>query len=104
MDHSNPTRSSVRTNHSIITDEEIIANAAFSVVEILGLDKNTVYSDPLNLILLYDRLALQFGGDEELMRHWMGSGNKHLGYTPMLRVHVPYHLEEMVNYLESFIR
>jgi hypothetical protein len=33
------------------------------------------------------------------MRHWMYTFNSHLGYTPVLRVHYPRYLTEMVGYL-----
>lgn len=95
-------RSDVRATE--LTDEEIIANAAFHVVEVLGLNRDVVYPDPIALIRFYDNLARQFGGDEELMKHWVGTGNSHLGYTPLLRVHIPMYLDEMNTYLESFIR
>ena len=86
-----------------LTDEEIITNAVREVVNALGLDPTLPNPDPVGLIRLYDNLAKQFGGDEELMRHWVHNGNSHLRYTPYLRVHTPRHLEEMNEYLESFL-
>ncbi len=68
----------------------------------LGLDPTLPNREPIDLIRLYDNLASQFGGDEELMRYWVHNGNSHLGYTPYLRVHTPQYLEEMNEYLESF--
>ena len=101
MDSANPPRSKVRTNFQL-SDEEVIAHVAFNVVEVLGLCKDVIYPDPIGLILFYDNLATAFGGDEELMRHWVSVGNRHLGYTPMLNVHIPMYLEEMNKYLEAF--
>jgi hypothetical protein len=43
-----------------------------------------------------------YGGDEELMVHWLRTGNRHLGYTPILRVSQPLYLSEMVDYLAQF--
>ena len=83
-------------------DRRIIDNAVREVVSALGLDPNLPNPAPLDLIRLYDNLASQFGGDEELMRHWVHNGNSHLKYTPYLRVHVPLYLREMNEYLESF--
>jgi len=83
-------------------DRRIINNAVREVVAALGLDPNLPNPNPIGLIRLYDNLAIQFGGDEELMRHWVHNGNSNLRYTPYLRVHTPRYLEEMNEYLESF--
>lgn len=85
-----------------LTENEIIANAVREVVSALGLDPAAPNPCPLELIRLYDNLATQFGGDEELMKYWVHNGNSHLQYTPYLRVHTPHHLREMNEYLESF--
>jgi hypothetical protein len=83
-------------------DRRIIDNAVREVVAALGLDPALPNPCPIDLIRLYDNLAMQFGGDEELMRHWVHNGNSHLKYTPYLRVHTPLYLREMNEYLESF--
>lgn len=83
-------------------DERIISNAVREVVAALGLDPSLPNPDPIGLIRLYDNLAIQFGGDEELMRYWVHNGNSHLKYTPFLRIHTPHYLGEMNEYLESF--
>jgi hypothetical protein len=83
-------------------DRRIIDNAVREVVMALGLDPTLPNNEPIELIRLYDNLASQFGGDEELMRYWVHNGNSHLRYTPYLRVHTPQHLREMNEYLESF--
>lgn len=105
MDSANSPGSEVRTDPTPglqLSDDEIIAHAAFHVVEVLGLCKDVIYPDPTGLVLFYDNLAATFGGDEELMRHWVRIGNQHLGYTPMLNAHIPMYLEEMNKYLEAF--
>ena len=83
-------------------NEELIPRASKCAQSILELDPKATYLDELGIIRLYDNLAMQFGGDEELMRHWVRTGNKHLGFTPYLHVHNPVLLAEMNEYLESF--
>ena len=83
-------------------DEELIQRAFECVQKALDLDPMATYLDKLNVIRLYDNLAVQFNGDEELMRHWVRTGNKHLGFTPYLCVHNSVHLAQMNEYLESF--
>lgn len=86
----------------VLTDEDIILIAVRKVISALGLDPAFPNPHPIQLIRFYDNLAAQFGGDEELMRHWVRTGNSHLGYTPYLRTHQPEYLREMNEYLEGF--
>lgn len=104
MDTENSTRDDVLPDHlreQIRSDDEIISNAFECARRILGLSPHAFYPDKLGIIRLYDNLANHFGGDEELMRHWVGTGNKHLRFTPYLRAHHPRYLREMNEYLES---
>ena len=84
-----------------IDDEKLLSKAAGEVVKILGLGPEAPIPDTLQLICLYDNLATILGGDEELMRHWMGEKNKHLGFEPRMQVHNEEHLCEMNGYLEG---
>lgn len=102
MDHKSFTGGDIRALTA--SDKEIVANAVECVIGILELNRDVAYPDSVGLIRLYDNLGIQFGGDEQLMRHWVKTGNNHLGYTPVLRAHIPTYLEEMNAYLESFIR
>ena len=86
----------------VLTDKEIIIIAVRKVISALGLDPASPNPEPIQLIRLYDNLATQFGGDEELMRHWVHTGNSHLCFTPYLRAHQPEYLKEMNEYLEGF--
>jgi hypothetical protein len=101
MDPKDSVGNDVRTRE-VPTDDEIISNAVREVVAALGLDPSLPNAEPVELIRLYDNLATQFGGDEELMRYWVHNGNSHLKYTPYLRIHTPEYLHEMNAYLESF--
>ena len=84
------------------TDEELVSRASKCAQNILELDPKATYLDELGIIRLWENLAMQFGGDEELMRHWVRTGNKHLGFTPYLHIHNPVLLTEMNEYLEGF--
>lgn len=83
-------------------DRQIVDHAVREIVMALGLDPTLPNPRPLELVRLYDNLATQFAGDLCLMRHWVHTGNRHLKYTPRLRVHTPYRLGEMNEYLEGF--
>lgn len=83
-------------------DERILLRAFEEAHRVLELSPHAPYPDKLGIIRLYDNLAVTFGGDEELMRHWLVTGNKHLKFTPYLHAHNPRYLLEMNEYLESF--
>lgn len=85
------------------TDTAILINAAREAAKKLKIEP-FCYPDAhaLPIIRLYDNLATLFGGDEVNMRGWLETGNRHLGYTPRLRVYSTVYLEEINNYLEHF--
>jgi len=58
--------------------------------------------DRLQFLRFYDNLYVMFGGDIELMKHWLYTGNGHLRYTPVLRIYHSHYVEQMNEYLESF--
>jgi len=88
------------TNYFPFSDEELITKAFMAAQEALGLDPMVTYQDKLEVIRLYDNLAKLFCGDEQQMRHWVGTGNRHLGCTPKLRVHEAYWVKQINDYLE----
>jgi hypothetical protein len=57
----------------------------------------------LQFLRFYDNLYSTFGGNIELMNRWLYTGNKHLKYTPVLRIYHSQYVEQMNQYLESFI-
>jgi hypothetical protein len=83
--------------------EELIAFAFGSAQELLGLDQDKTYPDRLNILRLFDNIAKMLGGDDKLMRYWMGSKNVHLGYVPVDHAHDPLCLEEINAYLEAIL-
>ncbi len=85
-----------QTSHP--NDQEILSRASGEVLKILSLSGEAVVWSPLQLLRLYDNLATMFGGDEELMRHWLSTYNTHLRLVPKLAP-VP---EPINDYLEAF--
>lgn len=106
MDTENSPRNDLLPDHlrdQIRSDEELITNAFECAHRALELSPYAPYPDKLGIIRLYDNLAKHFGGDEELMRHWVMTGNKHLGFTPYLHAHNPRYLLQMNEYLEAYL-
>lgn len=83
--------------------DPILIKARDEVLRLLEIDAQSCSFDTQEsvqlLIDLYQNLWVLYGGDEELMRHWLKVGNRHLGYTPILRISQSYYLTEMVDYL-----
>jgi hypothetical protein len=86
--------------------DPILIKARDSIIGILEIDAQSCSYDTEQsiylLIDLYRHLWTVLGGDVELMRHWLRTGNSHLGYTPILRISTPLYLSEMVDYLAQF--
>ena len=86
--------------------DPILIKARDETLRLLKIDAQSCSFDTEDavhrLIDLYQHLWVLYGGDEELMVHWLKTGNSHLGYTPILRVSHPFYLSEMVDYLASF--
>ena len=73
------------------------------IKKVLNLDPSFTFAEPLYLMELYKNLHILNRGDKKLMRYWVHCSNRHLGYTPKFRVQFPWHLREMVGYLDSLI-
>lgn len=83
-----------------LTDEQLINNATKRAAEELGVGFSII-EDKLEFIRFYENLMCLVGNNVELARHWIYTGNKHLRFTPILRVHSSYYLNKMNQYLES---
>ena len=81
-----------------MTDEEILKQAATKAAHILRMPLGEI--EPLKLLRLYKHLYVLFGGDEELMIHWLNHDNKHLGYCPAAHL-ADARMDKTVEYLES---
>lgn len=84
-----------------LSDEQMIHKASQRAAEDLGVTYGLI-ENHLEFIRFYDNLMRTVGNDVELARHWVYTGNRYLGYTPILRVHKSYYLKEINQYLESF--
>ena len=63
-----------------MTDEEFLKKTATKAAKVLHMPLGDI--DPAKLLEMYSCLWVLFGEDEELMRHWLNTHNKHLGYCP----------------------
>ena len=63
-----------------MTNEEFILKIATKAAKVLHMPLGDI--DPAKLLHMYSCLSVLFGGDEELMMHWLSTKNNHLGYCP----------------------
>ena len=63
-----------------MTEQELLKTAAQKAANALHMPLGDI--DPAKLLHMYSCLSVLFGGDEELMIHWLNTYNKHLGYCP----------------------
>jgi hypothetical protein len=56
-----------------------------------------------DLIQIYYSLHILMGGDAELMRHFLNTHNKHLGFNPAAMLCDEKSVQKLIGYLESFI-
>ena len=80
--------------------EELLKNAATKAANILHMPLGEI--DPTQLLRMYSCLYVLFGGDDELMIHWISTHNKHLGYCPAAHL-TDARLDTTVNYLQSMV-
>lgn len=57
----------------------------------------------MKFVRLYSLLYTVVGGDEENMRWWLNTHNKHLGYCPAARLTDEYYLDKTIVYLETCV-
>jgi len=80
--------------------EELLKNAATKAANILHMPLGDI--DPAQLLRMYSCLYVLFGGDDELMIHWISTHNKHLGYCPAAHL-TDARLDTTINYLQSMV-
>jgi|694.fasta_scaffold00734_7 hypothetical protein len=92
---------------SIPTTETIINNAAEKAAKILNVDITNI--DKIKFLRLYLALYSLCGYNKEnqsegdnMMRWWLNTDNKHLGYVPANYLQHPIQMDEIIRYLESF--
>lgn len=83
------------------TDQEILNDAADRASQILRIPHT--YLDKVKFIQLFYLIHNVMGGDEELMRHFLNTHNKHLDFCPAARLTDNVSLDKVIGYLESFV-
>lgn len=81
-------------------EQKLIDKATKRAAEELGIAFSLI-EDHLEFIRFYRNLMTLVGNDVEIARHWVYTGNRHLRYTPILRVHSSYYLKQINEYLEE---
>jgi hypothetical protein len=81
-------------------DEEFLKQTAQKAANALHMPLGDI--DPAQLLRMYSCLSVLFGGDEELMMHWLNQHNKHLGYCPGAHL-TDARMDDTINYLQSMV-
>ena len=84
-----------------MTDEEFLKRIATKAANILHMPLGDI--DPAKLLEMYSCLSVLFGEDEELMRHWLNTHNKHLEFCPGAYLTSEYHMNKILGYLDGMI-
>jgi hypothetical protein len=84
-----------------MTDEQkFLKKIATKAANILHMPLGEI--DPAKLLHMYSCLSVLFGGDDELMIHWLSTHNKHLGYCPGAHL-TDARMDDTIRYLESMV-
>jgi len=84
-----------------MTDEQkFLEKIATKAANILHMPLGEI--DPAKLLHMYSCLSVLFGGDEELMIHWLNTHNKHLGFNPGAHL-TDARFDTTINYLQSMV-
>ena len=84
-----------------MTDRELLQQAADKASEILGIPHR--YIDTVKFLQLYSLLCVVVGDDEENMRWWLNTFNRHLGFCPAAKLTEEYYLDKTIAYLETYV-
>ena len=80
--------------------EEFLKDIATKAANILHMPLGDI--DPGKLLQMFIRLDILFGGDKELMRHWLNQHNKHLGYCPAAHL-TDARMDDTIRYLDAMV-
>ena len=83
-----------------MTDEQFLKQTATKVANILHMPLGDI--EPIKLIQMVVSLDILLGGDDELMRHWVNTHNKHLGYCPGAHL-TDARMDDIIGYLEGMV-
>ena len=84
-----------------MTDEEFLKKTATKAAKVLHMPLGDI--DPIKLIQMVVSLDILFGGDKELMRHWLNTHNNHLKFCPGAYLTSEYHMNKILGYLDGMI-
>ena len=85
-----------------MTDEQkFLEKIATKAANILHMPLGEI--DPAKLLHMYSCLSVLFGGDEELMIHWLSTYNNHLKFCPGAHL-TDARFDTTINYLQSMVR
>ena len=80
--------------------EEFILKIATKAANLLNMPLGDI--DPGKLLNMYSCLSVLFGGDVELMIHWLNTHNKHLGYCPAAHL-TDARMDSTLRYLQGMV-
>ena len=83
-----------------MTDDEFLKRIATKAANILHMPLGDI--DPAKLLHMYSCLSVLFGGDEELMMHWLSTKNNHLGYCPGEHL-TDSRMDDILRYLQGMV-
>ena len=84
-----------------MTDEEFLKKTATKAANALHMPLGDI--EPGKLLQMFIRLDILFGGDDELMRHWVNSHNNHLKFCPGAYLTSEYHMDKILGYLDAMV-
>ena len=80
--------------------EELLKTAAQKAANILHMPLGDI--DPTQLLRMYSCLYVLFGGDDELMIHWVNTHNNHLKFCPGAHL-TDARMDDIIGYLEGMV-
>ena len=83
-----------------MNDEEFLKKTATKAANALHMPLGDI--EPGKLLQMFIRLDILFGGDKELMRHWLNQHNKHLGYCPGAHL-TDARMDDTLRYLDAMV-
>ena len=85
----------------MVTQKELLQQAADKASAILRIPHR--YIDTVKFVRLYSLLYTVVGSDEENMRWWLNTNNKHLGFCPAAKLTEDYYLDKIIAYLDTYV-
>ena len=81
--------------------QELLNSTTLKISQILHLSYGEI--DKNQLVVLYSQLHVLFSGNEEHMRFWLNTHNKHLNFCPAAYLTDNNYLKKIIKYLDSLI-